>query len=53
MSRRLPGTLLLFLMLLGLLYTRSAWAEASELQTVRIRALLRLVSLSTMKPVVT
>ncbi len=36
MSRRLPGTLMLVLLLLGLLYarfhTRSAWAEASAPQ---------------------
>ena len=29
MSRRLPGSLTLILLLLGFLYTRSAWAESN------------------------
>jgi hypothetical protein len=33
MSRRLPGSLLLVLLLMGLLYTRVAWAESSAPQT--------------------
>jgi hypothetical protein len=36
MSRRLPGSLLLILLLLGLLYTRSAWAESDGAHSANV-----------------
>lgn len=36
MSRRLPGNLLLILLLVGLFYTRSAWADSNGIHTANV-----------------